>query len=516
MTATKLPSRAFEHSLSSPALSSPDTLGETRGRKFSYERLMQVTIRHSFYNRSNPAEACPDFTISPTAASAVLMNQLGLLFKDEGTSFSILFDKMREALVLDYLRRQKDLNDAGQCWTRLSFVLALKNPYFVNFTALPISLNPASQNFYLTNQQARRKLNGEVRLAWGGSGSLLPVVPVNFPAPQLGGVDWSDVQEVRVHDISDEVVLCKPRCVPKDLLDPNDPSVDSKHPSTPKGLAAITCEDAEKCQGPNDPDCTCAETLYLDFSQLPEGKYTIDEVTFSGTHSGADAGAVLYTTSYPTPLYFLDLLFTSPSGENADLYPIRNLGAVEGDETIVELISYELKFEARETFWNYYVVPPPGETLQNLEIEGEPMDFAGPWAVNLPNGTPAYRFVSKKPLPFRQQSPFRFRLQGELKLTSSFGTLIDWLPVPPVGQVLQDEVTACLGADKMIAPGAKGDARKLKAQLCKCLSRNFGTRLSLDERVERIRQRCADSQNRACRELSLNCSKLYSDAYVYV
>jgi hypothetical protein len=511
MTATSFASRAFERSLGSPAISGPDSAGDSTARKFSRERLMQVTLRHSYYNRSNPAEACPDFKISPTAASSHLMNQLGLLFRDEGTSFSILYDKLREDTLLEYLRRQKQFNEKGQCWSRLSFVLALNNPYFVNFTALPISLNPASQNFYLTNQQAQRKPDGEVRLDWGASGSLLPVVPVNFPVPQLSGVDWNQVQEIRVHDISGERVLCKPRCVPKDLLDPEDTL------KKPKGLAAITCEEAEECKGPDDLECTCAETIYLDFSLLPEDKYTIDEVTFSGTHSAADAGAVLYTTSYPTPLYFLDLLFTSPSGENPNLYPIRNLVPTENDKTIVKLINYELKFEARKTFWNYYVVPPPGETFQNLEIEGEPaMDFEGPWDVNLPNGTPAYRFVSRKPLPFRQQSPFRFRLRGELTLTSSFGTLIDRLPVPPIGQVLQDEVTACLGLDKMIAAGAKGEARKLKAQLCNCLFKNFGAGLSLDERLERIRQRCADSQSRACQELSLHCSKLYSDAYVYV
>jgi hypothetical protein len=472
---------------------------------------MQVTLRHSYYNRSDPAEACPDFTISPTTASSILMNQLGLLFKDEGTSFSILYDKLREDILLDYLRRQKGLNETGQCWTRLSFVLALNNPYFVNFTALPISLNPASQNFYLSNQQARRKPDGELRLDWGGSGSLLPVVPVNFPAPQLDEVEWRDVKEVQVRDISGELVLCKPRCVPKDLLNPKDPL------KKPKGLAAITCEEAEKCQGLDDKDCSCADTLYLDFSLLPEDKYTIDETTFSGSPSSVQGLEVLYTTSYPTPLYFIDLLFTSPSGLDPELYPIQNLVSPAGDQTIVELINYELKFEARETFWNYYVVPPPGETLQNLEIEGEPaMDFAGPWDVTLSTGTPAYRFVSKKPLPFRQQSPFRFSLRGELTLTSSIGTLIDRLPVPPIGQVLQDEVAACLGLDRMIAPGAKGVAGKLKAQLCKCLFKNSGAGLSPDERLERIRQRCADSQSRACQELSLNCSKLYSDAYVYV
>jgi hypothetical protein len=144
------------------------------------------------------------------------------------------------------------------------------------------------------------------------------------------------------------------------------------------------------------------------------------------------------------------------------------------------------------------------------------MDFAGPCAVNLPNGVRAYRFVSKKPLPFRQESPFRFRLRGELTLNPSFRPLIDRLPVPPIDQVLEDEVTACLGFDKMIHSTPKGESRKLKAQLCKCLYQNFRTGLDREECLERIRRVCADSQSRACRELSLNCSKLYSDTYVYV
>ena len=499
MRATNLKHRVFERSPGLPFSRSKEVGGETPTRKFQYERLMQVTIKHDYYNLSNPVDTSSDFIISPTAASSLLMNDVGLLFKAEATGFSVLYDAQRKDMLLQYLRRQVENNE---CWARLSFVLSLNNPYFMNFTALPLALNPASQNFYLTNQKAHINAAGDVVFDWSEKESLLPVVPVQFVVPKPRKVNWKSVREVHALDISGQVVMCTPRCVPVDVLKNKSP-------------ADITCKEAQECKDSADPKCQCADSLYLNFSSLPEDKYTIALITFSGSESISQE--VLYTVAHPTPLCFIDLLFASPIGENPEFYPVQDLVPAKGDKTEVRSIHYELKFEARKTFWNYYVVPPLGATIKNLAIEGEPaVKFAGPWTIDLPNGLAAYRFISKRSLPFRQESPFRFRLLGELNASARHATLVDRLPVPPVEQVLQDEVAACLGLDQMMTASAKGERRKLETLLCQCLSQNFGTGLRADERLVRIKQMCGDSQSKACRELKRGCSKIYSDTYVYV
>jgi hypothetical protein len=491
---TNFASRAFEHTLHAPYAKAKGEHKEVLARKFYYERLMQVSIRHSYYNKEH--DDCPDFSIYPTASSVALMKNIGLLFREEGTGFSILYDVRRKDIFLNYLRRQAAMRNPASCWVRLSFVLSLDNPYFVNFTNIPIDLNPATRNFYITNQEAQR-LDGEVVFDFDPStfDQTLPVVPV-----QVQETVSKEIEMVQVRDISGDVVLCKPRCVQKGLLELKQPS-------------AITCDDVENFHPPNPlspPEWRCTETIYLDFSRLSEDKYSIEQVPYLSSPDAVVSSDVLYTAAYPMPLCFIDLLFTDPTGADSDIYPVRNLFSIDAE---IETVNYVLKFEARETFWNYYIVPPANETILDLKIEGEPpIRFAGPCCVFLPNGTQAYRFVSTKALPFRQQSKFHFQLTGEPSTTSQKGVLIDRLPVAAVEQVLQDEVTALLGLEKTICPRARGGCRKLQRQLGKCLCAGLPFDLCLQE----IRQICKDPQSKECQDLKRCCSTLYSDTYVYV
>ena len=83
----------------------PAGAGAQRPRKFSYERLMQVSVRHSYYNAARGE--CADFDISPTPTTAVLMRDLGLLYRYEGAGFSVLYDETRKDVLLNYLARQR-------------------------------------------------------------------------------------------------------------------------------------------------------------------------------------------------------------------------------------------------------------------------------------------------------------------------------------------------------------------------------------------------------------------------
>ncbi|MGA9997449.1 MAG: hypothetical protein WBP93_18665 [Pyrinomonadaceae bacterium] len=413
------------------------------------------------------------------------MKNMGLIFKDEGTGFSILYDVHRDDSLLEYLRRQVWPEGSKHCWTHLSFVLSITNPYFFNFTELPIDLNPLYKNFYFTNQKARRQPGGEILLNPGPEEQeLLTIVPVQVGVEVLSGIKEVEVQDIaQAAEGSKETVICKPRCVPSDLLKIKSP-------------AEITCAEAEVCKSPGDPKCKCTNKLYLDFSTLPEDKYIIKRVFYPSVFPIAPPDeTVLYTESYPPPFCFINLFFTSPTGERPKLFPVRNL--FDKDKTTIEAVNYELRFERRKTYWNYFIVPQTGESVESLRIEGEPgIKFNGPCCVYLPNNTKAYRFVSIKPLPFIQQSPFRFRLTGKIGLASQTSTLVDRLPVASAEQVLQDEVTACLRLQGNICRGAKGECRKLKRQIC--------------GRVE------TEQQSSQSQKPVLNSPRIYSDTYVYV
>jgi hypothetical protein len=498
--------RSFEHAFRAPSKKFEGTNGEDAGRQFYYLRLMQVAIRHTYYNRSN--EECPDFTIFPTRYSQELMKSLGLIFKDEGTGFSIFYDVRRTDILVAYLKRQEWPAGSKRCWTRLSFVLSLKNSYFLNFTDVPIGMNPVNHNFYFTNQRARRQqANGEVLLNPGKDHELLRVVGV-----QLGIVVTEDIKEVEVQSVpqteegSDETVICRPRCVPAVLLKKKD-------------AAAITCLEARDCKGPHEkkdptkplPLCLCTDNIYLDFSPLPEDKYTVKRIPYPSTSEIApEEEPMLYTESYPVPFCFVSLFLTSPTGERPKLFPVQDLF---GPEPKIESISYDLRFERRATYWNYFVVPPAGESIENLRIEGEPgITFNGPCSVVLPNQTKAYRFVSKKPLPFMEQSTFRLRLKGELGMTTQNTTLVKHLPVASAEQVLQDELSACLSLDGSINPGSKGDCRKLKSQTCRCVCGD----MPINKCLKVIKRICADPRSPQCQQLRSACSRIYSDTFVYV
>jgi hypothetical protein len=497
--------RSSEHGFRTPAKKFNDFEPQDTGRQFYYVRLMQVSLRHTYYNRSD--DQCPDFTTYPTRYSQALMKNLGLIFKDEGTSFSILYDVRRTDSLIKYLKRQEWPEGSGHCWTRLSFLLSLNNPYFLNFTDVPLSMNPVNLNFYFTNQRARRQQAGHALL---DPGEPLMVIPIQL------GIDVTDrVKEVEVQSVPQveeslhgvhEAVICKPRCVPVKLF--KDP-----------GQGAITCEQARDCKGPLEPTdpslpitkCECTNRIYLDFSTVPEDKYTIKQVLYpSKSKLLLPEQPVLYTESYPVPFCFVNLFLTSPTGEKPDLFPVHDLF---DDQPKINSITYDLGFERRSTYWNYFVVPAGGEPLENLKIEGEPgISFRGPCSVVLPDFTKAYRFVSRKPLPFMEQSSFRFRLKGEIGTTNQDTTLVERLPVASAKQVLQDELTACLRLSGTIAAGAKGDCRKIQTQACRCVCRAT----PLSKCLKMIKQICADPQSRGCQEIKLGCSKIYSDTYVYV
>jgi hypothetical protein len=413
------PRREYERVLPAP---SRGARGESDAEAAYYERLMQVTVRDTYYPWPHH---CPDFAAAPSAATAQLMVDLGLLFRPEANGFSILYDRSRAANLLSYLSEQRK---GDESWTRLSIELSLRNVYFGNFTHVPVDLDPTTRNFYFTNRRAHVR-GGSVVLnqhRYVTGRELLPVVPVQFPVyvgPQ--------VREVRLIDVSGAQVLCVPRCIPEKL------GPDAKCGDVRQFFEARGGQ--ERC---TPVKWVCRNTLYLDLSLLSEDRYTIQEI---GRRGGVlREKEVLFTGRQK--YCFLDLFFAQPrpsSPPSAGVYPVQGLGS--SDPSIVP-VHYELAFKRRSTYWRYYVVLPGGRREESLSITTEPpgaVTFSGPCPVVIGNATAASMFVSTAPVPLKAPAPARFILN------SIDGPLMVSMPVASVKQILPESDSAFSGGSRL-------------------------------------------------------------------
>ncbi|HEY0406167.1 MAG TPA: hypothetical protein VGC89_10590 [Pyrinomonadaceae bacterium] len=506
MSSKVIVNRASEHLLRAPFDVFEGEQKDDSAQKYYYTRLAHVAVKHTYYNLSE--DECPDFTFSPTSSSSALMTSLGLIFRSEATGFSILYNEQRKDDLFNYLKRQKGrpgpnvLSQDG-VWTRLSFVLTLNNPYFINFTDIPIKLNPSTQNFYFSNDRAHKVNKRAIILNCNdyvsdNESELLTVAPVQYP------VNISKaVKEVRVRDISGELVMCQSRCVPIS--------------ETPQDMARlVNCK--HKIHSP-PVVLRCRDRIYLDFASLPEDRYTIQKIMddhLLGHKEPWVERDIIYTASAPTPLCFIDLLFTNPAGGDTGFYPVKDLF---GTPKIVN-INYQLRFRTRSTFWTYFIVPQPQqEKFQNLRIESveqkkaQQVNFAGPCYVTLANGQKGYRFVSEKQIPFRQQPEYSFRLLGQHGLMPNDGVIIERLPVATKQQILRDELIVLYDLERnLCVQGNDKRCRRLIRRLSKCFREGAGSTAEL----ARLKRQGANPRSQQFEQQRQRCPNLYSDTYVYV
>lgn len=383
--------------------------GQDESSRNYFKTLMSLSITNTYYNRSG--DACPDFYFHPTGFTAYLMKALGLIYRQDATHFEVLYNERRQGLLLSYLERLAlDPEDPSGSFARLSFVLSLDNPYFANFSEeIPLDLNPALKNFYFSNREVEGTSHA---LRWSDALEVVGAYPAVFVEPKVASVE--------VRSLSGELVQCRPRCPAPLRVGIN------------KGLQQVECRDLEYL----NTDCE-NDTVFLNFSLLKEGLYTIDEVTLANQRRG-ERQQVLYTDAAPIPLCFVDLLFAQPD-EVADaggLYP------VSADYTTIQRVDYQLNFNARSTHWRYYVVPPmPGDW--EMEIKSDPRSPEVPFTpavpVDLPDGSPGYLMTSVVPLVLEEDSPYAFQLTGTQTSTLE-GLLIERLPVASIQQVLPEHL----------------------------------------------------------------------------
>ena len=339
------------------------------GARTGYIALFDVRFEHGYYNASGGE--CPDFRVVPTPDCAKLMSQLGMVFKNHGTGFSVLVTQARAAAMIAWVRSHYAAGPQGAgYWSWLSFLMVPTNLGFVGITSLPITTNPMAQNLHLDNRTASA-VAGRMTLEGSADSSLYPVV----------GASWS---------------------VP-----------------TPAGRAAAL---TDLSGAPVSARASIGDGVTVfDLSSLPYGWYSVALTGKTGKPVAAKGFATtrLYVPQNPLSLVVLDLLLTQPVAGVGDpaAYPIPPMAAPPTKApaptpAAIRSVALTVAFQPRETYWRYYIVAQGhGRFADDLAISGGAVAFTKS-AKALPNGDQAVLFTASEALPLRQRAPQRFALSG--------------------------------------------------------------------------------------------------------
>ena len=386
-----------------------DSGAEDAPRHLFYKRLVRVSVRHSYYAVNGGV--CRDFTARPSDYTVMLMRRMGLLFRREEDGFSVLYNSLQVQGVFDYVLHTSVSGEHHRPWGRLCFELSLHNPWFVNFTGLPLDTRPGCQNLYFTNRLARAR-EGKGQPARLGS-TLLPVTGASLVEPVS-----QDVACVRVRSVSGREVMREPRCAPAGGS--TDAAAAGRGRGVPAGKGG------------------CRDRLFFDLEGLAEGKYQVESEMAGGATRARD---VLYTATLPVPLLFVELLLSDPNGDGTGVYPV--LSANPRAPAITPA-AYEIAFDARSTWWSYYVVAaaPRGEDgeprIRQRRAPGDPrVAFRGPCRVRLSGGRAAWWFVSRRPIPLARRPTPHLQLVWRREQGRRVDVLMERLPLADGRQLLQ-------------------------------------------------------------------------------
>jgi hypothetical protein len=413
--------------VSSPDLELPD--------QFRYERLMSLSVRHDFYGPTGP---CHDFVITPTAATQILLRNLGLVAKPRPGGFDVFYHSSRAAAIVRHLCNRRDDHGTQQfdldrlkssSWDRLTLTFTLDNPLFTNFTEMPFTkIRPGRDCLYVSNHAAGVG-DGAVRLAvdWRSAVTIQATQQVTFSPAYLHLSTPAEATQVVFYDSSGRAFLrakkgYKP---PKPFTKP-----DPMPPVT--GL---------------DP----SRHAHLDMTRSAAGRYSYIATGNNKKKIGGETH-FLYTGMDNAPLLMVDLFLDGPHGpvslpkswpQKFDKSPGKDVAA-KCKKRYIAARDYEIHFEARKTIWTYYIVLPSGSPASNnLSIEvvkavppqddGPPLTFVR--SSTTLAGRPASVFTAERPWQLQSRHNVSLRLRGAHDSGSS-RILLDRLPLPSAETIL--------------------------------------------------------------------------------
>jgi hypothetical protein len=98
--------------------------------------------------------------------------------------------------------------------------------------------------------------------------------------------------------------------------------------------------------------------------------------------------------------------------------------------------NYYLKFQARETFWKYYLLGSMTKNKSYIADLNHETEFEDTGRASLPGNRPALTFRSKQKIPLREKSEYRFQLR--VKDPNGGKVIIRRLAVASAGQFIKE------------------------------------------------------------------------------
>ncbi len=120
-------------------------------RLFKYKEIFRVTIKHDYYKK----KYSKDFSFEPSEYCRKLLNNHNLKFKPTPYGFAV-FAEVEESGSDEKLIRSF-LDD-----TKFTFLVKLTNPFFLNFTDIPVKKKP--HTIYYFNNLTNHEAGGELML----------------------------------------------------------------------------------------------------------------------------------------------------------------------------------------------------------------------------------------------------------------------------------------------------------------------------------------------------------------
>jgi hypothetical protein len=322
---------------------------------FAYKALFKLSVLHNYY-AEQPSN---DFRMVPSPESLKLAKRLGLILKESNGEYVMMYEPHKLDGFLGEVENKYPI--------KFTYLLYTSNPYFLNFTDLPIE--GGSEIFYFSNNLVNRTDNDiflhQSKFAGTKDRAVLRT-----------SVEISADSKEKLAEVKDEM-----------------------------GVLVYTRKLA------------AGEKMLLDNKQLPIGKYQLYE-------DGNLKSTFVLFTDVPVrrPIAVVDI---SLSGIIKDEFI---LGVKEND---VPRYNYFVSFSSRNTFWKYFLIGKYNSTLKNTMIDSgdTKLKFKGPAEVKMQNGTDAILFESDIPLPLKQIQDLRFQLKNVRLGISRGKTIMDRLPL---------------------------------------------------------------------------------------
>ncbi len=329
---------------------------------FRYEKVFRVRLLH-FYYRS---KSTGDLGCHPTEECIRQLNNYDLRFKKENDGFSIYGASDGSGNLL------KPITDS----LKFSFGITLLNPYFINFTDLP--LNIVAKNQYYFNNLAVNKvtpdgMNEQLLLNQDGQVSINDLIPVReryFPFTTSGAGDTATA-----------------------LLKGVENDVEYREQEVVKSGGKFS--------------------FNFELKGLKSGRY-------KGEVGGVEQGTIYYPSKGTFNFGYLEIFTDVPNDHKFTNASGKILPK-----------DYSILFMNRETFWRYRVYNPGNMALPDPEVSqaSQPLDF---------DHLGGLVFVSQDTIPLSEEIIKDIVLKADKADANSI--VISHLPNPAVSLLTPDTV----------------------------------------------------------------------------